>query len=484
MLRKTGKAVLLAAVVAAAGALPSGCSGAAPAQYRMEGNTALFTDAGDFQGGQLGGTSVSDGGGGEIALEKAEKKGTYLSETIAADPFQSLLFSCNADTPGDSTVQAELQVEQDGKWSGWLSWGVWGSSVKSGSSLTAEQDAVAGIDEDVLQVADGKTAGAFRYRLTLDRNTSDEGPAVRSVAVSVRGGADDAGTAEEAAAPAETSGKVLDVPRFSQMTRDPQIAADICSPTSVAMVLNYYGIGILPEEAAWGGYDNSGLLFGNWAYNCAYAGSYGLTAYTEYLGSLNDIKREIADGCPVVLSVRYKNSESVEADLPVLHGAPIEKTEGHLLVVCGFETRGGKEYAVVNDPAAADDGGVRLEYRADELWKASFRVAYVIRRESGRPAEPRRLGAELVPTGKTRDGLDGTETEYRLTSGGKPVDISRDSARTVMVTSDGKQYRYLTPNSGGTLWFGADPKGGNCSFLIVCADRRVYTAQLDPARSG
>lgn len=483
MLRKTGKAVLLAALVAAAGALPSGCSGAASPQRRMEGNTALFTDAGDFQGGRLDGTSVSSGGGGEIALKEAGKKGTYLSGTIAAGPFQNLLFSCNADTPGDSTVQAELQVEREGEWSGWLNWGVWGSSVKSGSSLTGEQDAVAGISEDVLQVADGKTADAFRYRLTLSRNTSEEGPAVRSVAVSVRG-ADAAGAAEKTADTAEPSGKVLDVPRFSQMTRDPQIAADICGPTSVAMVLNYYGIGVLPEEAAWGGYDNSGLLFGNWAYNCAYAGSYGLTAYTEYLGSMSDVKREIAGGSPVVLSVRYRNSESVDADLPVLHGAPIEKTEGHLLVVCGFESRGGKEYAVVNDPAAADDGGVRVEYRSDELWNASFRVAYVIRRESGRPAEPRRLRAELVPTGKTRDGLDGTETQYRLAFGGKAVDIGRDAARTILFTLDGKQYQYLTPNSEGTLWLGADPEGKSRSFLFVCADRRVYSAQLDPTRSG
>lgn len=472
MLWRKGGAVLLAAVAVMNGAALSGCSGAAPA-YRMKGRTAVFAEDSDFKGGRFEGTAVSAGG---IALTEGRKEGFYQSGTIAADPFQSLLFSCNADTPGDSSVRVELQVERDGKWSGWLNWGVWGFSARSGSNLSSERDEIAGIDEDVLTVSDGKTAEALRYRLTMDRNASEESPAVRCVAVSVRGEGEAAAAAENPAP--KVPGKILDVPAFSQMTRDPKIAAEICSPTSVAMVLNYYGVGVLPEEAAWGGYDNAGLLFGNWAFNCAYAGSYGFTAYAEYVGSPDDLKREIAQGHPVILSVRYKNDESVEADLPVLHGAPIDKTEGHLLVVCGFAARDGKEYAVVNDPAAASDGEVRREVAADELENASFHVAYVIHPGGGPAAEPRRLEAELAPTGKTRAGLDGTDSEYRLVSGGNTVDVSRNNARTILFTSDGKRYRYLTPTSEKTLWLGAGLEKGTCDFLIVCADRKVYAARL------
>lgn len=474
MPKRAVKAICAAAMAAFAAAAFFGCSGAPP-NDRIEGETAVFAGAREFKNGRMQGTYLRADGG--IAMEKGKRQATYLSGTIEADPFQSLLFSCDADTPEDSTVRAEIQVEQGKAWSGWLNWGTWGASVKSGSNISAAGNSVAEMDEDVLQVIDGKTARAVRYRLTLERNASKEGPTVRSVAVSVRGAAQPAAKA----GPSGASGKILDVPRLSQMTRDPKIAAEICSPTSVAMVLNYDGVGVLPEEAAWGAYDNNGLLFGNWAFNCAYAGSYGFTAFTEYLDSLDDIKGEIANGNPVVLSVRYKKDESVEGDLPVLHGAPIDKTEGHLLVICGFESKGGKEYAVVNDPAAPNDVGVRREYAADELERASFHVAYIIRPKSGSPAAPRRLTAKLVPTGKTRVGLDGTDGEYRLLFEGKAVDVSRNYARTVMFTSDGSRYRYLDLSSESTLWFGAGQKKGTYGFVVVCADRKVYTAELSLA---
>ena len=42
--------------------------------------------------------------------------------------------------------------------------------------------------------------------------------------------------------------KDLDVPYYSQMVRDYKIANRICSPTSVAMVLSYYGFDVSPEK--------------------------------------------------------------------------------------------------------------------------------------------------------------------------------------------------------------------------------------------
>ena len=63
-----------------------------------------------------------------------------------------------------------------------------------------------------------------------------------------------------------------------------------------------------------------------------------------------------------------------------LTGAPISASNGHLLVVVGFEADGD---VVVNDPAGATNGEVRRVYdraQFERLWlTASGGTAYVIR---------------------------------------------------------------------------------------------------------
>ena len=80
-------------------------------------------------------------------------------------------------------------------------------------------------------------------------------------------------------------------------------------------------------------------------------------------------------------SVAYKNSVYVDEDLPVIDGAPISYTYGHLIVVCGFVNEGGTEYIVINDPAADSDAGVRVYYRLDQFaaaWAESGNITYII----------------------------------------------------------------------------------------------------------
>jgi hypothetical protein len=91
---------------------------------------------------------------------------------------------------------------------------------------------------------------------------------------------------------------VLNVPQLSQMVREPSIADSICSPTSLAMILNYYGTAVQPETAAWGAYDYGYEDFGNWPFNTAYAASFGYLAYVDY-STIEGLKREIAGGHPV-----------------------------------------------------------------------------------------------------------------------------------------------------------------------------------------
>lgn len=334
----------------------------------------------------------NDIGDGAIVLKSDKLKGAYTSDIIDTNEFNNLVFSWDSDTPEGTSIQVEARVfaktlDSNGqlieKWSNWLSWGTWGTFIKRASGTGTTDDAVAYVDTDTLVIkgSNGQTANKIQYRVTLNTNICGVTPSVRLIAGTIRNTFLDPGINKELTYDQYLSNSMfLDVPRFSQMVRDPSIANSICSATSIAMILNYYGTHILPEESAWGVYDYNYDGFGNWPFNTAYASSFGYRAYVEY-STIEGLKREIYDGHPVAVSVAYKNSVNVKADLPVLDSAPIESTYGHLIVVCGFTNENGIDYIIVNDPAAASDEGVRVKYKLDQFkaaWAEFGNLAYII----------------------------------------------------------------------------------------------------------
>ncbi len=79
---------------------------------------------------------------------------------------------------------------------------------------------------------------------------------------------------------------------------------------------------------------------------------------------------------PVIASIAWKRGE--------LSRAPIPRSEGHLVVIRGFDPSGN---VIVNDPAGCDDSRVRRVYRRDEFARAWFcsgsgGVAYLVRPDS------------------------------------------------------------------------------------------------------
>jgi hypothetical protein len=82
---------------------------------------------------------------------------------------------------------------------------------------------------------------------------------------------------------------------------------------------------------------------------------------------------------PVIASIAWKRDE--------LSGAPIPCSEGHLLVIRGFDPSGN---VVVNDPAGCDNSHVRRVYRRDEFARAWFcsgsgGVAYLVYPDGSAP---------------------------------------------------------------------------------------------------
>lgn len=374
-------------MLAAALVFGAAISAAQPAERTLTMNGTLLLQTGsEFAAGSTEGTVVLPEAAAPLRLASKSGRylgqGVYLSPVVQTVPFSSLIISWNVDTPPGTAIVIEAQVLVEKKWSEWFSWGVWGDKAASADNPVSR---VAQMDIDTLLLKGDKKATAIRYRLKLSSRDSRATPAVRLIALTIK----DKDRIKARAALAEVGGafeRDLPVPPYSQARSDPKIASRICSPTSVRMVMAYHGIRVTPEAAAWGSYDSKGDLFGNWPFNAAYAAKSGLTAYVAFLDSLADLKQEIAQGYPVVAAVWYRSSESVAQPLPVLHGAPIDYTDGHLVVVRGFKVQDGKEYVLVNDPAGADEASVYREYLATEFETAWVKVAYIIRPGTGVPA--------------------------------------------------------------------------------------------------
>lgn len=141
------------------------------------------------------------------------------------------------------------------------------------------------------------------------------------------------------------------------------------------MVLEAHGVSKPTREIALGVYDRGERIYGNWPFNTAYAHKAGgLESYVQRFMGLEDLEREISEGRPVIISVRWREGD--------LDNAPIGKTDGHVLVVVGFTQDGD---VVVNDPAAKR-GGVRRVYKRAQLYRIwlerSSGVVYILKRPS------------------------------------------------------------------------------------------------------
>ncbi|MGM9985792.1 MAG: C39 family peptidase, partial [Bacillaceae bacterium] len=460
----------------------------------QKGNTFIETTVQDFADGQKEGTVVVKKGDGSIQLVKGKKEGTYTSNVIETEAFKYLVASWTADTPLGSSIKVDVRVQVNGEWSPWLTWGDWSTSKERSSISTDNEYDLGYVDTDTFTIYGKNRGTAYQYRVTLHSNSTIITPSVNLLAATIR---NPDKVIEKVYKDTITQNQLdnlqkdLKVPVYSQMIRDPEFANLICSPTSIAMLLGYRDVHILPEKSAMGTLDVDYDGYGNWPYSVAYAGAYGYASHIEYMNGMDDVKREIIAGNPVAISLKYKNDESIDKNVPVIHGGAIAYTPGHILVIRGFVKKDGKDYAIVNDPAAKSDAEVRREYLVSELdaaWATSGRITYMVRPKVGGDGGsiPMTIPAIFSATGQSRvvDGV--TYKEYALY---KPslkdglkkevVHLNRDpdtnpspqwmseGGITISYTYNNGPRQYIkTTEQDKNLWFPADKKHGAYKFDI------------------
>lgn len=317
----------------------------------------------EFKNGEVENIRLNDNG--EIELRPENLEGIYTSPLIKTEKFNELIASWNVNTPEKTYIEVSVQTRVDDEWTMWYSYGKW-STNKNSRSIADQVDKLGKMSIDTLEILKGQYADALRYRVELVKeDKAAEVPMVKSIYMTLK-------TVQESYIFDEDIDYLLelDVPERSQMIV-PEIGNRICSPTSLAMVLEYYGQDIATEEVSAGVLDNDIDIYGNWSYNASYAGSKGLESYVARFESVDEIKEKIADGIPVVASINTKSEDT-------LLGAPQTYPSGHLIVIRGFKVKDGEEYVIVNDPASPEVENVRREYKISDFENAWNNVVYII----------------------------------------------------------------------------------------------------------
>lgn len=282
-----------------------------------------------------------------------------VSDEIPIFSMRSISGSFNADVSAGGTLNMEIRVrlskpyksELEREWTPWarIAWA--GKMPVSKQRRLDERLGSVEIDELNLQRENDR----MQVRLRLEADDPNAVATVSRIDVPIRSGylSDYERYYVESFVPID-----IPVPFRSQRTSDESLSGRLCSPTSVAMVLAYYGVDASVEEVAKKCYDPEYDIYGNWPRNIQAAYEFGVPGSLVRMQSWWEVGKILETGQPIIISIRAEKGD--------LRGAPYESTEGHLIVLRGIDAFGN---LIVNDPACgtAEDG--KRVYRRSDLTK-------------------------------------------------------------------------------------------------------------------
>lgn len=283
-------------------------------------------------------------------------------------PFDTVLPSWRATTPPGTWIELYVQALLGTRWTRPYCLGAWDTTPAPGQrrSFDAQRDADGAVATETFQL--NEPARAVQARVVLCAERADTLPTLDqlTLCLSARSHAALRGARHDLSSAPVQVAEPLNPPAFSQYAYPG--GAGWCSPTALGMVLGYWyqrtGDSrlqpfIAPEcvpNLIVPQVDDPAYGCGNWAFNTAYAATLGLEAYLTQLLSLHQMAGWVAAGVPVICSLAWEPGD--------LSDAPIPRSDGHLLVVCGMRSDG---QVLVADPAGADAGQVRRVYQGEQF---------------------------------------------------------------------------------------------------------------------
>lgn len=336
--------------------------------------------------------TVQDGRGGVRGFEPCAaadgpSRTCHISKAVAAPfAFNELIPSWNFVVPAGTAYRVEVRVGRGTEWSAWYWFGDATTLAHEAVEYRAiTRDAWGRVNTDYLTLE--RPCERFEVRVTNTKLRERSAVSGQHSAISVQQLAIERFTvcvsnttsdkrlwtarrAKPRRVDAALYTRRLDVPFMTQHVDDPELIGNICSSTSVAMVMAYRGVRKTPGEVARAAYDAEHKIYGNWPLNVQAAFSFGVPGYVTRFGDWDAVRAVIAAGQPIIASIRDPDGR--------LKGTPYKTTVGHLLVIRGFDAKGD---VLVNDPAGRDAKAGQLTYdrgEFEEAWLRKGGVGYIL----------------------------------------------------------------------------------------------------------
>ena len=300
---------------------------------------------------------------GYIMLENPNESGTLITQPWLLDSFNELVPSWNILMGEESSVSIMVSVGNSEGFSEFFIMSLWSKDYKA--SFKNQEDDYAKVYIDTI-VTKMDNVDRFKFKLVFKKDL-DQSTRLKNVSITSK--PNDSIRAIDYDYINETS---IEVSPRQQLSIE-GIGNSICSPTSLSMILNYYGYTDSQSDVAGYIFDKGANIYGNWSFNASYAGGFGdIESQVEFIDNFNKLVDYINAQTPVALSIKTRDKASLE-------GSIMAYPSGHLVVLIGFEQIDGDWYALVNDPAEYTDENVLRKYKLEQLLDAWNGYTYIIK---------------------------------------------------------------------------------------------------------
>ncbi len=254
-----------------------------------------------------------------------------LKPQYAQYPFNEGLPSWNGSAPdNNSSFKIQMRFPYSTGWSPWLTVGFWKANIWSSYGSTSYSGGF--IDYDNVKLY--SYVSAWQFRIIMTRTAVDQpSPTVHKLSFLVSDSRTTTSLDFTQILNDKPAAIFIPTNFIYQYGVDPDIGGDICSPTSVSMILRSYNITVDPYHFALDTRDPYFNMFGIWPRVVQNASEYGLDGAVTRYRSWSKAREVLANGGRISMSV----------------GQPLYS--GHLIMLAGFTSSGDP---IVHDPAKSN----------------------------------------------------------------------------------------------------------------------------------
>ncbi len=270
--------------------------------------------------------------GKNLMLEDGVTDGYFIIKPqYSQTPFNEGLPSWNGTASDNNNgFRVQMRFPYNSGWSPWLTVGYWKSNIFGSYSKPTYGGGI--IDYDNVKLYSYQSAWQFKV-IMMRTSAAQPSPSIKKLSFFISDSRTTNSVNLTSIVNDNPNGIFIPTTFIYQYAVDPGIGGDICSPTSVAMILKSYNINVDPLQFAIDNYDTNFGMFGIWPRVVQNASEYGLDGAVTRYRTWSEAREVLANGGRISMSV----------------GLPLYT--GHLMMLAGFTTDG---RPIVHDPARSD----------------------------------------------------------------------------------------------------------------------------------